>query len=104
MELTRKTQRNQTVISLNGECTIYEAADLKPKLVDDCKGLNKTVLLNLAQVSDLDCAGVQLLLMLRKQIMAEGGTLQLQASNESVDRVLETLRLELPFQASEGAQ
>ena len=103
MDVSRKTQRNQTVISLSGECTIYQAAELKPRLLEDGKGLDRNVLLDLVNVSELDCAGVQLLLMLKREVAAAGGNLEIKASNDTVDQVFSALNLLPLFQSPEAA-
>ena len=104
MDVSRETTDGQTVIRVDGECTIYHAADLKPLLLEDTRGLDRDVVLDLEQVRDLDCAGVQLLLMLQRQVAAAGGELRLQAISESVQQVLRTLRLPSPFNAGEAAR
>lgn len=102
MDISRKHNKSSTTLRLSGECTIYHAASAKDVLLGDSKGFDKTVKLDLEQVSELDTAGVQLLMMLRKAIEQAGGTLQLQASNESVDQVLRTFQLPAPLQAREA--
>lgn len=104
MDVTRKHSKNTTTLRLSGECTIYHAAAARCALLDDHKGFDKTVQLNLEQVSELDTAGVQLLLMLQREIGAAGGKLMLQASNETVDQIVGILHLPAPFQPLEAAR
>lgn len=102
MDVSRKHSKATTTLRLAGECTIYHAATAKDQLLGDSAGFDKTVKLDLEQVSELDTAGVQLLLMLRKAVQQAGGTLHLQATNETVDQVLQLLRLPAPFQPREA--
>ena len=101
MDISRTSSTRQTRISLAGECTIYHAAEMKPLLLDDDSGLDRDVLLNLESVSALDSAGVQILLMLRKQIANAGGRLKIIAGNDTVAQVFATLRLPSPFNPEE---
>ncbi len=102
MDVSRKHNKNSTTLRLSGECTIYHAATARDALLGDSKGFDKTVQLHLEQVSELDTAGVQLLLMLQKAVQAAGGTLHLQASNETVDQVLRIFHLPAPLQPLEA--
>jgi anti-anti-sigma factor len=77
------------------ELTIHVAADLQPALQalaaevpagTDC-------LLDLAEVSEFDSAGLQLLLSLRRQLAAQGSALHLRHTRGPVREVLATLHL-----------
>lgn len=102
MDVSRKHHKNSTLLRLAGECTIYHAANGKEILLGNSKGFDKTVQLNLEQVSELDTAGVQLLLMLQRAVQSAGGQLQLQASNPTVDQVLGFFHLPAPLQPVEA--
>lgn len=56
--------------------------------------------LDLSEVSELDSAGVQLLLVADKTAKASGKELQLVGQSEVVVRVLELLRLQTHFGAT----
>ena len=102
MDVSRKYNKTSTTLRLSGECTIYHAAGAKDALLGDSKGFDKTVQLNLEHVNELDTAGVQLLLMLQRAVQTAGGTLHLQASNETVDQVLRIFHLPAPLQPLEA--
>lgn len=102
MDVSRKHNKSSTTLRLSGECTIYHAATAKELLLADSKGFDKTVKLDLEQISELDTAGVQLLLMLQKSVQQAGGSLQLQASNATVDQVLRIFHLPAPLQPREA--
>lgn len=101
MDVNRKHSKTSTTLRLSGECTIYHAASAKESLLGDSKGFDKTVQLHLEQISEIDTAGVQLLLMLQKCVQQAGGTLRLQSSNETVDQVLRIFNLPAPWQHQE---
>ena len=102
MDVNRKHNKTTTTLRLSGECTIYHAASAKDALLGDSKGFDKTVQLHLEQISEIDTAGVQLLLMLQKCVQQAGGTLRLQSSNATVDQVLRIFNLPAPWQNQEA--
>lgn len=101
MEISRSTGNSQTLIAIAGECTIYTAAEARARLLDDVSGLQQPVQLDLKGVTEIDTAGVQLLLMLQKNITAAGGTLSLQGVSPGAAQVFATLCLPAPFASQE---
>ena len=77
MQLHHEIQPDGTgLLRLSGELTIYHAAELKAALLplaDEARAL----VLDLSGVSDIDSAGLQLLLALRRSLAAQGATVQL---------------------------
>lgn len=97
MDISRKDSKHSTRISISGELTIYDVSTARARLLDDSKGWPATVNLDLKGVTELDSAGVQLLLMLQKGVVAAGGQLRLPAVSEPAQQVFNTLRLGAPF-------
>lgn len=64
------------LLRLAGELTIYHAAELRTALLPLAGGACALVL-DLSGVSDVDSAGLQLLLALRRTLAAQGATLHL---------------------------
>ena len=66
MNVVIESGAGQTQVSISGGCTIFEAADLRAQLLPlaDSSGL---LVVNLAAISEIDTAGVQVLLALQKQ-------------------------------------
>ncbi len=100
MEITRKDSKTGARISCSGELTIYHAATAKPLLLDDARPWPARVQLDLSGVSELDTAGVQLLLMLQRSVSAAGSQLTLQKVSTPVSDVLAALQL--PFATASG--
>lgn len=74
---------------VRGEMTIYNASALKDKLVgilDDRRSLE----IDLSEVTEIDSAGIQLLMLARKECERRGRVLSLRARS---DAVTETFRL-----------
>lgn len=81
-------QRRKTVV-IDGALTIYEAAGAKQPLIE---ALNASAELeiDLAQVTEIDTAGIQLLVLLKREAQKAGKPLSLaahsQASLDVIDR------------------
>jgi anti-sigma B factor antagonist len=87
----------RTVLALDGEITIHGAADLKSTLLaalgsDESEG---EIAIDVSGVSELDTAGLQLLLMLKLQADQLGRTLLLVDPSAAVTEVLSLVRLDL---------
>jgi len=90
---------------IDGELTIYRAAELagamKAALAAVADG--GALELDLSEVAEMDCAGVQLLLAARRSAAESGRTLRLSGRSAAVDEVLATLRLDGHFGDAAGA-
>ena len=73
-------------LHVDGELTIYRAAELKPALLG-------APVLELAGVSEIDTAGVQLLLLARREAQAQGRGWRIGARSAAVDEALALLGL-----------
>lgn len=81
-----------TRISLDGEMTIYRAADLKVTILE---ALRKTRVLeiDLSAVTELDTAGLQVLMLAKQTAAAEQRTLRLMQHSPAVVEIFEMLDL-----------
>lgn len=91
------------VIALEGELTIYRAAELKPLLLAALAGTGP-IELDLGEVSEVDTAGVQLLMLLRREALAQGRSLQLRAPSLAVAEAFELLDLAAWFGEEHAAR
>lgn len=73
---------------LDGNLTIYEAPAVKERLVT-ALGESQTLELDLSQVSEIDTAGFQLLVMAKREAARQGKTLGLVAHSAAVREVLD---------------
>jgi anti-anti-sigma factor len=88
--LKHKPHDNATpVLVLEGELTIYRAAELKPLLLGD----QPPRVLDLSGVTEIDTAGVQLLMQAKKMALQNQQSFQLLALSPSVVDVFELLNL-----------
>lgn len=78
---------------ITGELTIYDAAEFRTALL---ARLNSTQCLkvDLSGVTELDCSGVQIMLLAQREAEACGKTLQWDKHSQAVSQVLALLNLE----------
>ena len=90
-----KPRRGRARLSIAGELTIYRAAELKLQLVEQLER-HSALDLDLAQVSEIDCAGLQLLLFAQRATQARNGELRFIAPSPVVLEVFALLQLAPP--------
>lgn len=77
---------------LAGELTIYTAADFKTALINRL-GQSKSLTVDLSGVSELDCAGIQVMLLAQREAAVGARTLQWEKHSPAVSEVLGILNL-----------
>lgn len=77
---------------IEGELTIYTATELKEQLLQEF-GKCKQLQLDLSGVEEVDSAGMQILLLVRKQAIAEEKTLTLSKTSESLECYIDLFNL-----------
>jgi anti-sigma B factor antagonist len=82
---------------LEGELTIYAAAQQHACLMNALRQSTPPPGLDLANIKEIDTAGVQLLLMMRNALVGESGTLALSNTTPELREVLSLLRLDGRF-------
>lgn len=80
------------VLPLAGELTIYRAAELRGVLVAALEG-QRSLEVDLAEVSEIDSAGVQLLMMAKQASRAQGTEMRLVRHSPAVIEVFELMDL-----------
>ncbi len=83
-------------VSIKDEMTIYTALEHKNQLIDFLNP-DSSVQINLSGVSEIDSAGVQLLLYLKQEAKAKNVALSLTDHSQAVVEVLELLNLTAHF-------
>jgi anti-sigma B factor antagonist len=97
MNISRKKNKDHTLIRFEGELTIYTAAQTQQGLFKDHEKLPLNVGLDLQAVSEIDTAGLQILLLLQKVMAARGGQVFIAATNETIEQVFTVLDLHSYF-------
>jgi anti-anti-sigma factor len=88
-----KPTRVPSVLRIEGELTIFRALELKPTLLATPMPLE----IDLSGVTEIDSAGVQLLLLAKKTALAAQRDLRLVAHSPAVIEVFELLNLAAHF-------
>ncbi|MCG6574416.1 anti-sigma factor antagonist [Pseudomonas sp. AF32] len=93
MPLLYETQDDTAQVSIDGELTIYTAAELAAQLLP-CLGNMPRMTLDLSQVTEMDGAGLQLLLMALREAPKAGTELTLTGRSKAVTDTLELCSLQ----------
>lgn len=97
MSVERKKSKDTTTLSFTGELSIYSVGELKNEILGDPESLGTRIALDLEKVSEIDTAGIQLLLFAKKHFLTQEKQLYLAKSNELVDSVFATFDLQSAF-------
>lgn len=89
MTATPEPSPSAGVLRIEGELSIYRAAELKQALLSEPAPRE----IDLSGVTDIDTAGVQLLMLAKKQAQAQQRELRLVAHSAAVSEVFELLNL-----------
>jgi len=83
MNIGDTSQGAATCLAVEGEMTIYRAAELKPVLLDLVL-THAAPALDLARVTEFDSAGAQLVLVARREAVRLGKRLELRGASPAV--------------------
>ena len=78
------------------DLTIYHALQLKPTLLDALAS-SPELELNLSQVSEMDTAGLQLLILLKKEAQRAGKCVRIVAHSQAVSSVIDFCNMAAEF-------
>ena len=92
MTTTASGDTPREAIRIEGEMTIYRAAELKPVLLAPLND-NSPVAVDLSGVAEIDSAGIQLLMLMKKTALERGGMLSFTGHSPAVIEAIELLNL-----------
>jgi anti-sigma B factor antagonist len=87
-----KAAEADTELSVQGELTIYRAGELAGELLAAACNATVALRIDLSGVTEIDTAGLQILLMLRRTAVARGVRLELVRPSACVQEVFELCR------------
>ena len=87
---------NHCNLTIGGDLCIFDAKELKQSLLDYLKQ-SQGMYIDLADVSSIDCAGFQLLYLLKREAVAEGKKLHLVNHSQALLEMLGLLNMEAYF-------
>jgi anti-sigma B factor antagonist len=88
----RKSKRQAQRLRLEGGMTIYEAAVLKDRMLDALQAAPRLEV-DLSRVTEIDTAGVQLLVLLKREALASGKAFSVVAHSQASQDAIELLNL-----------
>jgi anti-anti-sigma factor len=94
MNIGEPGQGAAACLTVEGEMTIYRAAELKPALLEAVR-THDAPAIDLSAVTEFDSAGLQLLLMARQEAARLGKSLRLPAASPAVRDVFALLGMAL---------
>ena len=97
MNISRKKSKDTSTLIFEGDFTIYYVTEVKNDIFADYEKLADNIALDLEGVTELDTAGVQLLLFAKKFFNSVHRSLFIAKSNESVESVLARLDVQSHF-------
>lgn len=92
MTISIETSNGVCHVRVAGEMTIYHAAEMKAELLP-CLELDAELEINLSEVSEMDTAGFQLLLLAKRMAASVGKSLRLTAHSSATLEVLDLLNM-----------
>ncbi len=90
---TPPVERTDACVRLEGELIMHRAEEIRPLLLASLPTDGSVARLDLSQVSEIDAAGLQLLMAATREVLSRGATLQIVAASQAVRETLELFRL-----------
>ncbi|MHB9118569.1 MAG: STAS domain-containing protein [Burkholderiales bacterium] len=96
MTIYAENKEGRSILHVDGEMTIYQAADIKNELMGHLAS-SEGVDIDLSAVSELDSAGLQLLILAKREATQTGKSLRLLSHSQAVLDVLDICNLAAYF-------
>jgi len=100
MTIKKSMRKGACRMSLVGDIKIYEAAKHKEEMFTGLEGY-KSLKLDLSEIEEIDASGLQLLILLRKEVIEKNVPFELINMSKPVLSLLELYRLENWFQSQD---
>lgn len=92
MSVEIETEVDTCKIAIDGEMTIFEASEIYQKILGSIRN-SKDIEIDLSEVSEIDTAGLQLIMVAKILNAANGGRLSLINHSKAVQDILELTNL-----------
>lgn len=97
LETSTREINDFTILDMSGEIDVYTAPKFKEVVNQIINSGQKDLIVNMQHVSYMDSSGFGTLLSATKRLRPDGGTVNLVACNNSIDRMLHITRLNTVF-------
>jgi len=96
MKLAIENRSDYVYIAPEGEMTIYNAAVIKDELTPFFNA-QQDIEINLSKVTEIDSAGIQLLLLIKRELLGTGRNLRLTAHSRAIVELFQLYNLSAYF-------
>ncbi|MDJ0460738.1 STAS domain-containing protein [Streptomyces sp. H27-C3] len=86
------------VLALAGDLDLHASLRVSPRVSEAVRAAGGPVVIDLREVTFVDCSGLELLLQIRRAVLARGGTVRILSPHPSLLRILRYLILDDPFE------
>jgi anti-sigma B factor antagonist len=97
MDITLNVKGKSKILKLQGDFTIYAAADSKSELLAAVRD-NPALHMDMTAVEEIDTSGVQLLLLMQREAKKTGHQLEITAASDAVKEVIHLFDLQAVLQ------
>lgn len=97
MPLTQSMRDGHALLQISGELTIFQAARFKQQMLNAVDSAGELLELDLSTVEQLDTAGLQLLLLLKREAAAQHKRVTVSSVSGQVQSILDLLHLHTYF-------
>lgn len=97
MVINSKQTNGVLQVSIQDDMTIYTVHELKEAFLNYCNSGVPEVLVDLSDVTELDSAGLQLLLLLKSESKKRAFNLRIVGHSQAIIEVFELLKLSMYF-------
>ncbi len=101
---TPPVETSNGCILVDGELIMQRAEEIRPLLLAALPTDGTVARLDLSQVSEIDAAGLQLLMAATREVLSRGTTLQIVAASQAVRETFELFRLDALLVPAQAAQ
>lgn len=92
MKITSKKSQGCRLITLDGDMTIYDAGEIKAQLLP-ILAKPGDIEIDLSRVNDMDSAGLQILMLIKRELTQRGDNLSLSSHSRAVLDIFELCNL-----------
>ena len=92
MGIIMDTQNDKSILSIDGELTIYTVQEYKKSLAEKFV-VDKVLEMDLTGVDEIDTSGLQLLAAMSKELFDNGSEMKITQASDVVTEALESSRL-----------
>lgn len=97
MKITQNHHASGSIIELEGDLTIYTVSAAKTALFADYENYVDPIALDASKITEIDTAGVQLLVFVKKILTDENKRVHIKSSNDTVSDILSNFAISSQF-------